>query len=118
MKLCWSFVMALAVILSAAAGEPTVLKPGFKGGRISNYQGNTAIDTKGGEVDFTVSCTRTGACETAWGVFSRPMPVAKEAAAYVFEFEIRADKDWINPETSGESWDNAINWLDADGQRI
>ena len=108
--------MFLAV--SYASGAQSVMKPGFAGGKQSNYQGNTAIDTRGGDVDFTVSCTRTGACETAWGVFSRPMPVAKEAASYVFEFEIRADKDWINPETSGETWDNAVNWLDADGNRI
>ena len=101
-----------------AADESAALKPCFVGGRVSNYQGNTAIDTRGSNVDFTVCCTRTGACETAWGVFSRPMPVAKEAASYVFEFEIRADKDWINPETSGETWDNAVNWLDADGKRI
>ena len=118
MKMCCSFVVALTVTMSGVANEPTLLKPGFKGGRVSNYQGNTAIDTWGGDADFTVSCTRTGACETAWGVFSRPMPVAKEAASYVFEFEIRADKDWINPETSGETWDNAVNWLDADGKRI
>ena len=103
---------------SYASGAQSVVKPGFAGGRQSNYQGNTAVDTSGGDVDFTVSYTRTGACETAWGVFSRPMPVAKEAASYVFEFEIRADKDWINPETSGETWDNAVNWLDADGKRI
>ncbi len=101
-----------------AADESAALKPCFVGGRVSNYQGNTTIDTRGSNVDFTVGCTRTGACETAWGVFSRPMPVAKEAASYVFEFEIRVDKDWINPETSGETWDNAVNWLDADGKRI
>ena len=111
-----AFVALVAV--AGTAGEPAALKPSFVGGRISNYQGNTAIDTRGNDADFTVSCTRTGTCETAWGVFFRPMPVAKGAASYVFEFEIRADKDWINPETSGETWDNAVNWLDADGKRI
>ena len=108
----------MALVVYTASGESVVLTPRFMGGRQSNYQGNTTIDTWGQNVDFTVSCTRTGACETAWGVFSRPMPVAKEAASYVFEFEICADQDWINPETSGENWDNAINWLDADGKRI
>ena len=111
-----AFVALVAV--AGTAGELAALKPSFIGGRVSNYQGNTAIDTWGADADFTVSCTRTGACETAWGVFSRPMSVAKEAASYVFEFEIRAEKDWINPETSGETWDNAVNWLDADGKRI
>ena len=109
---------AFAFAAYAASGEPVVLTPGFAGGRQSNYQGNTAIDTWAETANFTVSCTRTGACETAWGAFSRPMPVAETAAPYVFEFEIRADKDWINPETSGETWDNAINWLDAGGKRI
>ena len=108
--------MVLAV--SYASGAQIVMKPGFAGGRQSNYQGNTAIDTWAETENFTVICTRTGSCETAWGVFSRPLPLPPDAAAYVFSFEIRADQDWINPETSGETWDNAINWLDADGKRI
>ena len=116
----YSLQLAFALLFAAhaASGGVVVLSPEFKGGRISNYQGNTAIDTCGEGVDFTVSCTRTGACWTAWGVFSRPMRVSAMDAAYVFEFEIRADTDWINPVADGETWGNAINWFDADGRRI
>ena len=104
----------------AASGAPVTLTPSFEGARQSNYQGNTRALT-GAEADgadFVVTYTKTAVGETAWGVFSHPVPVAETAASYAFEFEIMADKDWINPETSGETWDNAINWLGADGKRI
>ena len=117
-------VMAAFAVLSFAAhvseGAPVSLRPSFEGGRQSHYEGRTrALTGAAAEgADFVVVCTKTSVCETAWGVYSRPVPVAKEATAYALEFEIRADKDWIDPETSGETWDNAVNWLDADGKRI
>ncbi len=111
-------VLAFAVHVSE--GSPVSLRPSFEGGRQSHYEGRTRALTGAAAAgaDFVVVCTKTSVCETAWGVYSRPVPVAKEATAYALEFEIRADKDWINPETSGETWDNAVNWLDADGKRI
>ena len=111
---------AIPVAKSAGTFRPVVLTPEFRGGRQTNYQGNTAIDTQSSAADFTVSCTRTGACETAWCVFSLPLSLPPDAATYTFAFEIRADQDWIKPETSGDgkTWGTAINWLDPDGKRV
>jgi hypothetical protein len=114
-------VMAVFAVLMlavhASEGVPVSLRPSFEGGRQSHYEGRTrALTGAAAEgADFVVVCTKTSVCETAWGIYSRPVPVAKEATAYALEFEIRADCDWINPETSGKMWDNAIDWLDAGG---
>ena len=110
--------VAWIVVASGFAAEGIVLEPVFEGGRKINYQRNTAIDTSAAEVDFTVSCTRTGTCATAWGIISKPMHVPNHVSFYVFEFEMRADRDWIKPKTTGEKYDTAINWLDAEGRRI
>ncbi|MBQ3097375.1 MAG: hypothetical protein IJC66_04385, partial [Kiritimatiellae bacterium] len=118
MKIFIFFSVAWIIAVSGFAAGGVVLKPVFEGGRKSNYQRNTAIDTSAAEVDFTVTCTRTGTCGTAWGIISKPMHVPKCAFFYVFEFEMRADQDWINPKTAGKMYDTAINWLDAEGQRI
>ena len=114
--------IAIAAVLAvfAASGGPLTVAPSFEGARQSHYQGCTRAATGAAAdgADFVVSCAKTSVCETAWGMFSHPMPLPKSAASYSYEFEIMADKDWINPETSGETWDNAINWLGADGKRI
>ena len=108
------FAAACPHALEAAAGSL------FDGGRVSNYNGNTRIaaGAEAAGADFVVSCTRTGACETAWGVFSRRIKLPGSAAAYAYSFEIRADEGWKKPETSGKSWDNAICWFDSAGEMI
>ena len=106
--------------LGVFADEEVRIRPEFDGSRVSNYQKRTFIATgaTAGDSDFTVTCTQTGKCETAWGIFSLPVRVPDRARSYVWEFEIRADADWINPETSGKHWDNAVNWMDAGGKKI
>ena len=112
-------VFVLSAVAAVADGE-TRIRPEFDGSRTSNYQKRTFIATgkAAGEADFAVTCTQTGKCETAWGIFSLPARVPDRARSYVWEFEIRADADWIDPDTSGKTWDNAINWMDAGGKRI
>ena len=115
-------IISIAAVFAvfAASGGPVTVAPAFEGGRQSHYQGCTRAATGAAAdgADLVVTCTKTSVCETAWGVFSHPMTLPTAAAGYSYEFEIMADKDWINPETSGESWDNAINWLDSDGKRV
>lgn len=118
--LLMALAKALALAACASAAEPTVLKPLFIGGQQSNYKGNTqiAVGMEAGEMDFVVTCTRTQACETAWGIFSQRLQLPASSVAYAVEFKIRADRDWIKPVTSLPWWDNAISWYDPDGARI
>ena len=92
----------------------------FGKGQKSNYNGNTRIDV--GEAaagaDFTVSCTRTGRCETAWGIFSEKVRIPPDSSRYAFSFEVLSDDAWKNPETSGATWDNAVNWYGPDGKVV
>lgn len=113
----------LCAVVSAAASAlfaaPTELKLRFENGRKSNYNGNTRIDVGGAAgADFVVSCTRTGRCETAWGIYSEKIPVPSGSAGYAFSFEILSDAGWKNPETSGATWDNAVNWYGSDGKVV
>lgn len=105
---------------SAVFATPREIGFLFEKGLKSNYSGNTRIDVGDAapDADFTVSCTRTGRCETAWGVFSEKVRIPSGSARYAFSFEVFADDAWKNPETSGATWDNAVNWYAPDGKVV
>ena len=105
-----------ATLIANGINAAEEFKLSFCGTRTSNYKRNTAINTATEQGDdFVVYCTRTAACETAWGIFSDKIPVPKGGKSYVYSFEICADEDWKDPDTSLEVWDNVINWYKEDG---
>jgi hypothetical protein len=110
----------VSLCATAAFALPQEIRFSFEKGRKSNYNGNTRIDVgeAAADADFTVSCTRTGRCETAWGIFSEKIPIPSGSSNYAVSFEVFSDAAWKNPETSGVTWDNAVNWHSPDGKTV
>ena len=112
-------MLAFLMLFAACAGVE-ILPVTFAANRQVNYEGRTRIETHAtpSGAAFTVSRTdkslETG---TAWRIVSDRIALPPESAGYAVTFAIRADSDWIKPDSVG-NWINACRFHDADGKVV
>ena len=114
-----TIIFGCTAALALMASAETV-KVSFPAGNQRNYEKNTkiAVGAEAGDGnDFVVTCTKTSRCETAWQIVSGKMAVPSGTAGFAFDFEIKADADWLTPGTS-DSWGSAVAWYDGNGGKL
>ena len=114
MKTIVVFLQGAMAFFAFGANAATV---SFANGAKSNYEGNTCIAVGESADGFVVTCTRAKPCCTAWGCRSERIAIPSGSTAFSLSFEIRAlEKAWLQPNSSGKTWYNAIHWLNASGE--
>ena len=112
--------MFAALMLFAASAGVENLAVTFAANRQVNYEGRTRIETYAtpSGAAFTVSRTdKSLESGTAWRIASDALAVPRGGAGYAVSFAIRADSDWIKPDSVG-NWINACRFHDADGKVV
>ena len=112
--------MLAFLMLAAACAGIEIVPVTFAADRQVNYEGRTRIETRTtpSGAAFTVSRTdKSQETGTAWRLVSDSVALPPNRSGYAVAFAIRADSDWIRPDSFG-NWVNACRFHDANGQVV
>lgn len=112
-------MLAVLMLFAASAGVEN-LAVTFAANRQVNYEGRTRIETRTAPsgAAFTVSRTdKSLESGAAWRIASDVLALPRDGAGYAVSFAIRADSDWIKPDSVG-NWVNACRFHDAGGKVV
>ena len=112
--------MLAALMFFAASAGLDNLAVTFAANRQVNYEGRTRIETRTAPLGaaFTVSRTdKSLESGTAWRIAPDALALPRGGAGYAVSFAIRADSDWIKPDSVG-NWINACRFHDAEGKVV
>lgn len=87
---------------------------------IKNYEGRLSFETNSvPRADpFIVIHGTTTRCDTAWSAVTKKMKIPAGSIEFLLSFEARSPRLVIDPGEVKESWNSAISWYGADGNKL